>query len=142
MSGADTVPAPPGGRMLILFDGDCAWCTGWTAWLCRRDRDGRFLMAPLGGETARRYVGPDPPRDTMFLVVPAENGGRVLSRSRAVLGVLEGLGGAWRAAALLRLFPAVLADRVYGWVACRRHALPACPAARAPGAIPAARLLP
>lgn len=136
------VPAPPGGRPLVLFDGDCAWCTGWTAWLCRRDRAGRFLLAPLGGETARRYLGPEVPPDTMFLVVPAGSGGRVLARSRAVLGVLEGLGGPWRAAGLLRIVPAALADRLYGWVARRRHALPARGRACAPGAIPAARLLP
>jgi predicted DCC family thiol-disulfide oxidoreductase YuxK len=138
----DVTPAPPEGRPLVLFDGACAWCTGWTAWLCRHDRAGRFLLAPLGGETARRYVGPDPPPDTMFLVLPHQGGGRVLDRSRAVLGVLTGLGWPWRILGVLRLVPAGPADRVYGWVARRRHALPAGGGSCPHGAVPAGRLLP
>jgi len=136
------VPPPPEGHLIVLFDGDCAWCTGWTAWLCRRDPAGRFLLAPLGGETARRYVGPEAPADTMFLVAPGDGGGRVWARSRAVLGVLEALGGPWRAARVLRLVPVGWADRIYAGIARRRHALPAARRACAPGALPPARMLP
>jgi predicted DCC family thiol-disulfide oxidoreductase YuxK len=143
---AAPVPPPPDGRPLLLFDGDCGWCTGWAGWLCRRDRRGRFLLAPLGGETARRYLPGPPPPDTMVLIEPAgPAGGRVSVRSRAVLGVLEGLGWPWRAAALLRAVPAGWSDRLYTLVARRRHALPGSGAACEPcetGAVPPDRLLP
>jgi predicted DCC family thiol-disulfide oxidoreductase YuxK len=141
-AGVPPVPAPPEGRPLVLFDGDCAWCTGWAAWLVRRDRGGRFLLAPLRGETARRYLGPAPPPDTMALVEPVPGGGRVRLRSRAVLGVLRHLGGPWRAVGLLALVPAPLADRAYGWVARRRHALAPGGRACARPPLPPGRVLP
>lgn len=139
--GPSPVPAPPGGKRLLLFDGDCGWCSGWAAWLCRHDRDARFLLAPLAGETARRYLGAPVPADTMALVEPLGADGRVLLRSRAVLGVLTGLGWPWRAAGVLRIVPPRWGDRIYGIVARRRHAFPARRAC-APSGLPPERLLP
>jgi predicted DCC family thiol-disulfide oxidoreductase YuxK len=78
----------------------------------------------------------------MVLIEPAGAGGRVSFRSRAVLGVLEGLGGPWRAVGVLRAVPVAWSDRLYTWVARRRHALPAAREACEPGAVPPDRLLP
>jgi len=41
-------------------------------------------------------------------------------RSDAALAVVAGLGGAWRAAALLRVIPRRLRDAVYDWIARHR----------------------
>lgn len=135
------LPPPPEGRPVVLYDGTCGWCTGWAAWLVRRDRAGRFLLAPLGGETAARYLGPSPPADTMALVLPDAGGGaRLLTHAAAVRGVLMALGGPWRLLALLGGLLGPLGDALYRRVARRRHALPA--RACDPDAVPRGRLLP
>jgi predicted DCC family thiol-disulfide oxidoreductase YuxK len=144
-----TVPPPPpeDRHPIVLYDGTCGWCTGWAAWLCRRDRAGVFRLAPLDGATARRVLDGPPPADTMVLVLPAAQGPpRRLTESDAVLGVLRRLGWPWRALGALAVVPRPLRDPCYRWIARRRHALPgaaaACDSARDPAGIPPARRLP
>jgi predicted DCC family thiol-disulfide oxidoreductase YuxK len=137
-----TLPPPPQGRPVVLYDGACGWCIGWAGWLVRHDRAGRFLLAPLAGETAARYLGPSPPADTMALVVPDGSGARVLTHAAAVRGVLMHMGGPWPALALLGTLLGPFGDVLYRWIARRRHALPAGAGACDPDAVPQARRLP
>jgi predicted DCC family thiol-disulfide oxidoreductase YuxK len=48
--------------------------------------------------------------------------GQSLEKSRAVIAVLQMVGGGWKAAALLlRLLPRPAADGLYGWIAANRY---------------------
>jgi predicted DCC family thiol-disulfide oxidoreductase YuxK len=63
-----------------------------------------------------------------FLVV---KDGPSLQKSRAVIAVLQVVGGGWKAAAaLLRLLPRPAADKIYGWIAANRYRLFGCRTAR------------
>ena len=138
-------PPPPGA--VVYFDGVCALCNGFVDWVMVRDRAGLFRFAPLQGQTAREqlWVLPmgDGVREAVFgetaggksaplpgssassqtamrtVVLVDESG--VALRSTAVLRILEGLGGVWRLAAVLRLCPAPLRDLLYDAVAKRRY---------------------
>jgi predicted DCC family thiol-disulfide oxidoreductase YuxK len=106
----------------VFYDGVCRFCDRFVQFVLARDRAGRFRFAPLQGAFAARALGAHGRRpgdlDTAY-VLTAD--GRVLSRSRAVLFVLANLGGLWWVLGLLRVVPAVIADRVYDGVARVRY---------------------
>jgi len=119
----------------VFFDGRCGLCDAAVAWLLRRDRRGALRFAPLEGPLAAVVRGRHPELpdadETMVLVErPATAAERVSVRSRAALGILVALGGAWRLLAVLRALPAWLLDPPYRFVARRRARwfgrLPAC----------------
>ena len=41
------------GRVLVLFDGNCALCNGVVRWLIRRDRLDRLRFVPVHNENVR-----------------------------------------------------------------------------------------
>jgi predicted DCC family thiol-disulfide oxidoreductase YuxK len=105
----------------IVYDGLCHLCSHSVAWIARRIDDGvRFVPAQSGeGADALRAAGLNALDPESFLVV---KDGQPLQKSRAVVAVLEVIGGGWKAAALLlRLLPRPAADRIYGWIAANRY---------------------
>ncbi|HZM26362.1 MAG TPA: DCC1-like thiol-disulfide oxidoreductase family protein [Gemmatimonadales bacterium] len=105
--------------MLIYYDGLCGLCDRFVRFVVARDRRGRYRFAPLQGTTARTRL-PELPDPAALTTVVLEDHGRFRVRSDAALAVVAGLGGAWRAAALLRVIPRRLRDAVYDWIARHR----------------------
>ena len=114
-------------RTLVFYDGVCGLCDGFVKFLLKRDRDGRFIFAPLQGALARELLpahGIDPAELGSVVVVIGwqSSAQRVFTRSRAVLEAAASLGGGWaRAAAMARIVPQALADVFYGLVARYRY---------------------
>jgi predicted DCC family thiol-disulfide oxidoreductase YuxK len=106
--------------VLIYFDGLCGLCDRFVSFVLRHDRRERFRFAPLQGETARRRLAhfEHPERSPTVIL---DDGVRLRFRSDAALAILAELGGAWRAAAWLRVIPRPLRDLVYRVVARYRH---------------------
>lgn len=113
-------------RPIVIFDGDCGLCNGFVAWLIRRDKHERFLIAGSAGEAGRSALDamglPHDLADST-LVVASDNGPR--TRADAVATVLAGLAWPWRAGAAIRWVPRGLRDGVYGAIAKRRPRSPA-----------------
>ena len=106
--------------MLIYFDGLCGLCDRFVNFVLRHDHRRRFRFAPLQGETARvRLAHLEHPERSPTVIL--DDGVRLRFRSDAALAILTGLGGAWRAAAWLRVIPRPLRDLVYRGVARYRH---------------------
>ncbi len=130
--------APQGLRKpdLLFYDGGCGLCHRAVRFLVARDRRGAFRFAPLGGETFLRTVGPEARVGLPDSLVVATSGGRLLTRSGAVLHLLRGLGGGWglvgRVAAILPprwvdgLYEAVARHRG-GWFRAPDQACPRLP---------------
>lgn len=113
--------ATAGSGPIIVFDGICVLCNGWVGFLLRHDHRARYRFAAMQGETGRRLLaghGIDASDPTSFLLV--ENG-RSYTDSEAIVRVLEGLGGAWRVARMLRGLPRGLRDRAYRTLARNRY---------------------
>jgi predicted DCC family thiol-disulfide oxidoreductase YuxK len=103
----------------VYFDGVCNLCNRFVDFVIRHDRNRRYRFASLQGETAHTRLPPSltaPNPETIVL----ESGGELRFRSDAALAILTGLGGAWRAAAALRIFPRVARDWIYNWLARNR----------------------
>jgi predicted DCC family thiol-disulfide oxidoreductase YuxK len=112
---------------VILYDGVCGLCNRLVQFVLRHDSGGRFRFASLQNGAASavlRRHGIDPQAlDTMYLVSdhqqPTE---RLAARSEALILILRGLGGFWRAlAALFMLFPDRLRNWFYNLIARNRY---------------------
>ena len=117
------VPAFPDDKVLVVFDGVCVLCSGFAKFILKRDRAFAFRMttaqSPLGQALYRHYGLDTDEFETNLVIV----GGRAYGKLDSVAIAGERLGGPWRAVALLRLLPRVLADWFYDRVARNRYAL-------------------
>jgi predicted DCC family thiol-disulfide oxidoreductase YuxK len=116
----DRIPEAPGGPIL-LYDGLCNLCSGFVRFVIARDRAGKIAYAPLQSPAIGNFLlehGVDATRlDTMACV----EGGRVFTKSTAVIRIVRTLPGGWRAVALLAAIPAPLRDLVYDFVGRNRY---------------------
>jgi predicted DCC family thiol-disulfide oxidoreductase YuxK len=112
---------------VLLYDGLCGLCDRAVQFTLRYDRDDLFRFAPLQTALAAailRRHGFDPAVLTTAVLVldpelPTE---RLMIRSNAVLQLLSGLGPPWTViAAVGRLCPHWIRDRIYDWVASVRY---------------------
>lgn len=105
---------------IVVFDGECALCNGFVAWLIRHDSRGYFLIAGSAGEVGAAVVaaaGLDATITQSTLIVWD---GKAHLRSRAIIAVARGLPWPWRAVAGIRVVPEFLRDAAYRFIASRR----------------------
>jgi predicted DCC family thiol-disulfide oxidoreductase YuxK len=112
-------PSPP---PVILFDGECGFCSRWVAFVMRHDR-GLFRFAPRQSDAAERLLRPLGVRPDELGSVALLDGGRLRTHSDAVLSVVARLGFPWRLAACLAIIPRPARDFGYALVARNRHRL-------------------
>jgi predicted DCC family thiol-disulfide oxidoreductase YuxK len=107
-------------KPVIFFDDVCIMCNTFVNLLLRIDRRGRFLFAPLQGETARKLLPPlaDDPSDWSMVYVD-ERG--VHDESDASLEVYRRLGGLWWLLSVARFVPRAIRNPVYRVLARNRY---------------------
>ncbi|HJR74822.1 MAG TPA: thiol-disulfide oxidoreductase DCC family protein [Luteimonas sp.] len=108
-------------RAVIVFDGVCALCSGWVGFLLKHDRRQRYRFAAMQTSAGKRLLqahGLDPDDPLSFLLV---EDGVARTDSDAIVAVLTGLGGVWRAASVFRFVPRALRDPAYRWLARNRY---------------------
>lgn len=114
------VPCFPDDRPLIVFDGACVLCSASAQFVLKHDRAKRFRLTtaqgPVGSGLYRHFGLRDDEEGTMILL----DGARLHTEAAAAIAIAHGLGWPWRAAALARLIPAPVRDRVYRAVARNR----------------------
>lgn len=117
---AARVPSRP---LLVLFDGGCAFCHASVRLAAMEDQRQLLQFAPLGGSTAAAAlatVSQDWQGDSIVVI----DGHQRAVKSRAVIAILERLGGLWwLLARALRLLPRGLADLGYDGVGRIRYRL-------------------
>ncbi|WP_395943192.1 thiol-disulfide oxidoreductase DCC family protein [Brevundimonas sp.] len=118
------VPVFPDDRPLVLFDGDCALCSGSARSILKHDRAGVFRLAPtqsvLGQALLAHYgVAPDDP-STMLLI----RDGVARRRSDAVLAIAALMPAPYGWVAVGRIAPRCVRDSLYDFVARRRRRIP------------------
>jgi predicted DCC family thiol-disulfide oxidoreductase YuxK len=106
---------------IIFYDGGCGLCHGLVRFILPRDKAGRFRFAPLQGETLKRAVAAEQRASFPDSVVVLTASGEPLMQSEATIYVLHRLGGMYPlVAALFRLLPKSLRNRLYDFIARRR----------------------
>jgi len=108
---------------IIVFDGDCVFCSANAQFVLRHDRRHHFRLAAMQGEVGSALYerfGIDPKDPESMIVV---TGDKVQRDSDGVLAIYAGLGWPWRATAIFRVVPKFIRDAIYGWVARNRYRL-------------------
>ena len=112
---------------ILLYDGVCGLCNRFIKFILSRDPGALFRFASLQSTFAARILARQSSNpsalDTMCVVLnfnePNES---ILTRSDAVVFVLQQLGGFWRFwAGLLQLLPRSLRDWKYRFIARHRY---------------------
>lgn len=118
-----TVPDFPDDRPIIIFDGSCAFCSGWARFVLRFDRAARFRLLPAQTQLGRalyRHYGLNPEDyETNILI---ENG-VAWFKSDGSLRMAKGLGFPWSLAVILRILPLSFRDALYEFIARNRFRL-------------------
>jgi predicted DCC family thiol-disulfide oxidoreductase YuxK len=110
------------GRLVLVYDGDCEFCSRMARWVTRRDRGAR--MSVLASQEPGVVDGFLLTREEVGRAAWAvEPGGRRFEGAAAISRVLRELGGGWAVVGSLYLFAPVgwLEDRYYARVARRRR---------------------
>lgn len=119
-------PAAARGRNIVFYDGVCTFCDGTVRLLydldARRTLSFATLQGPLGAALIEAHSRTLTGVDSIIFVTAFDTAHqRIESKSTAILGILQGLGGAWSLVALFRLVPRAARDRVYDAFAKRRY---------------------
>jgi len=123
----------PVGTSHLFYDGNCGVCHMWVRFLLWADPRGEVRFAPLGGEAFVRRVPSEERERLPDSLVLVTGDGRLLTRSTAVLALLEDMGVGWRLLGrLASVVPRPLADAVYEGVARIRKRLAPKPSGACP----------
>jgi predicted DCC family thiol-disulfide oxidoreductase YuxK len=106
---------------VLVFDGVCVLCSRWVHFILKHDRGARIRLAPMQSPSGRELLAkfgldPDDPLSLLYVI-----DGRGYQDSDAILRVLTSFGGAWHAAAVLRVIPRFVRDPLYRWLARNRY---------------------
>ena len=111
-----------GGRLTLVYDGECEFCSRLARWVEKQDRQGRVVVRPNQEPGLIETLGLTRSEvDRASWVV--EPGGRRFEGAAGISRVLRELGGVWRVLGSLYLVRPVgwLEDKYYGRVARRRR---------------------
>ncbi|MFT7665503.1 MAG: putative DCC family thiol-disulfide oxidoreductase YuxK, partial [Planctomycetota bacterium] len=99
----------------VFYDGECGLCHRTVRMILAEDTNGDgFVFAPLGSPAFEAHVTPEQRASLPDSIALVTADGHLLTRTRAVIAILERLGGLWRALAFaLRLLPRPIADAGY-----------------------------
>jgi predicted DCC family thiol-disulfide oxidoreductase YuxK len=120
-------------RPVLLFDGDCAFCTTCARFVERRIRPRAEVVAWQFADLGALGVSAEQASDAVRWIGPD---GAVSSGHEAIAAMLVASGPIWRLAGRTLLLPGIswVAARVYRLVADNRHRLPGgTPACRREG---------
>lgn len=108
---------------VILFDGVCKLCNGWSRFIIRYDTEKRFKLCAVQSEEGKAILAffgyPTEFYETMLLV----QGNRILEKSDSFLAIIAQLPLPWRALRFLRYFPLGFRNWFYDRIALNRYRL-------------------
>jgi predicted DCC family thiol-disulfide oxidoreductase YuxK len=108
---------------IILYDGECAFCSRLVVFVVERDDGRRFRFASLQSAAGRALLEraglPTDHLDTLVLI----EAGRLRTKSGAALAIASRLGRGWPLVRVFMAVPAPLRDLVYDGIARYRHRL-------------------
>lgn len=122
---------------VLLFDGECGFCSRVVQWVLRHERRSSLRFASLQSPVAQQLLQghPQEARGDSVLWIDTDSSLqplRILDRSAATLRLCRYLGGAWNLLRVAWLVPRPLRDALYDLVARHRHRLASDPACALP----------
>ena len=113
----------PQGKLLVLYDGNCALCQSSVKWILNRDKQCFFVFASLESKIGEEFSVRQSPGDnteaTGSLVLVDNH--RIYRRSTASLKIAQRLGYPYAFLALFLIVPNFIRDAVYNLIAVNRY---------------------
>lgn len=106
---------------VVIFDGECNFCSSIVAFVIKRDGRGVFRFTPFQSETGKALLEGHGVRDGYFDSFILVDEGRLYTKSDAALRLFRRLGGLWSLAYALIVVPGFVRDAVYDFVARNRY---------------------
>lgn len=104
---------------ILLFDGDCNFCSFWVKFVIERDKIDRFRFTSLQSEKGKELLSKyhlNPDLSTVVLI----KDGRAKTKSSAALYVAKELKGIYQFAFVFMMIPKFIRDWVYDVIAANR----------------------
>jgi predicted DCC family thiol-disulfide oxidoreductase YuxK len=126
MNFADLSKAPEAVKQnehIIMFDGVCNLCEGWTKFVIKRDKAARFKFVSVqsaAGKTILQWLGM--PTDDVKTMVYLNKGAPAFE-SLAFLDIIKQLPWPWSWLSILRYFPACIRNGCYRLIADNRYSM-------------------
>ncbi|MDE1464503.1 thiol-disulfide oxidoreductase DCC family protein [Spartinivicinus poritis] len=106
---------------IILFDGVCVLCTGWSKFVLKRDVQKQFVMATVQSPVGQRLLSwLEMPLDEFETMIYLEKG-QCYTHLEAFLKIIQSFAWPWRILLVLKLIPRRYRDKLYCFVASRRY---------------------
>lgn len=106
---------------IVVFDGECNFCSSIVAFVIKRDGRGVFRFAPFQSEAGRSLLEEHGVRGDYFDSFILIDEGRLYTRSEAALRLWRKLGGLWSLTYAFIVVPGFVRDAVYDLVARNRY---------------------
>ena len=109
-------------KHIILFDGECNFCSFWVKYVVKRDRNDVFRFASLQSETGQQYLGQyemNPAIDSVVLI----EADKAYVKSTAAFRILKTLGGFRSICYGFIIIPKFIRDFFYDIMAAVRYKL-------------------
>lgn len=111
-------------KHIIFFDGDCGICNFWVQWILKRDTKDQFLFASLQSDFGQKFLSErgleTKELNTIYLWKPNQF---YLIKSRAILQIINLLGGIYKLSGIGKILPTSLSDQIYDIISRNRMKL-------------------
>ena len=107
-------------KTIIVFDGYCILCSNFVSFITKLDKDDEFRFTTFESKFISNNYPKISLQDTVFVIDPNEN---ILTKSKAVIFCLKKIKKLYIISILLRIFPVIFLDFVYGLVSRYRYKL-------------------
>ena len=108
-------------KHIILFDGECTFCSFWVKFVLKRDKKDLFRFASLQSMAGIYYTDKHDIHDSVDSVVLIQKDGAPFIKTNAVFEILYLLGGLGKFIYGLKIFPRFIRDFFYDIVAKLRY---------------------
>ncbi|MDC0338539.1 DCC1-like thiol-disulfide oxidoreductase family protein [Flavobacteriales bacterium] len=110
-------------KHIILYDGECTFCSFWVKFVLKRDKKDQFRFASLQSITGIYYTDMHNIDENIDSVILINKDGTSLIKTNAVFEILYLLGGLGKFLYGLKIFPRFTRDFFYDIIAKMRYKL-------------------
>lgn len=112
----------PENKIIILFDGVCNLCNSFVQFVIKYDKKDTFRFASLQSQTGKEIlIHLDLYYKKMDSVCYFESGIAYYLKSDAAIEIMKKLGGIFYLTIVLKIFPKIIRDFVYDFIAKNRY---------------------
>lgn len=106
-------------KHIILFDGECNFCSFWVKYVIKRDREDLFRFASLQSQKGKEFLREYNLMLDLSTVVLIKEG-KAKTKSNAALAIFYMQGGLYSVGIIFLIVPKIIRDVLYDWIAKNR----------------------